>query len=406
MIVRAAPLLLTFYVLAGPAAAAEIHVTTFGDVRLVAPPVTGSYLDGGLGKLRYGADDPDPGIKFGEVIGEASATFGEGWSFQADGRINPQYGPAADLLEAFARYAPRSGSEWTWAVRAGAFFPPLSLENEQTGWSSFWTVTPSAINSWVGAELRTIGVEGTGQWRRNGQTLTLIGSVFGDNDPAGILISYRGWNFDDRVTGLFEKTRLPDATAAVLHQAVPLERHLFREIDAAPGWYLDLSWEADSGTGFELMRYDNAADPTRRSGNQFAWHTAFWDVGLRQQLGEVTVLSQALSGSTIIRPSPSSVTQSDFRSAYVLVGWDLDDWWLAARTDIFQTRTHSASPVPSLLSEDGYAFDVTVSWLPRNWLRLSAEYLLVDDTRAQRRIDGDAPHQTESQFQFVVRSYL
>ncbi len=74
MIVRAAPLLLTFYVLAGPAAAAEIHVTTFGDVRLVAPPVTGSYLDGGLGKLRYGADDPDPGIKFGEVIGEASAT--------------------------------------------------------------------------------------------------------------------------------------------------------------------------------------------------------------------------------------------------------------------------------------------------------------------------------------------
>ena len=406
MMNRAAAIFIAYFVLTAPGGAAEFSASGFGDVRLVLPPTTSSYLDGGLGKLRYGRGDSRPGIKLGEFVGEGTLVFGDSWVLQADGRINPEYGPAVDLLEGFARFAPKSDSAWSWSARAGAFFPTLSLENEQIGWSSFWTITPSAINSWVGGELRTIGAEGTVQWRRNGQTVTAIGALFADNDPAGILISDRGWNFDDRVAGLFEKTRLPDSMGAILHQPVPLERHLFQEIDGTPGWYLDLSWESVGGTGLELMRYDNDADPTRRSGGQSAWHTDFWDIGFRQQIGPVTFLSQAMSGSTVIRPSPASFTRTDFKSAYALVGWDLDDWWMAARVDIFQTRTGTAALLPSPLSEDGHAFDLTVSWLPRKWLRLSAEYLLVDDTRAQRLIDGEAPHQTESQFQLVARTYL
>lgn len=406
MILRLVTIVAVAFAVAGNCEAAEFQFTGFGDVRLISPPVTQAYLDGGLGKLRFGADDARPDVKLGDFIGEGSAHFGDDWSAQADGRISPQYGPAVDLLEAFARYAPKSDSAWSWSVRAGAFFLPISLENEQTGWSTFWTVTPSAINSWIGSELRTIGAEGTLQWRRNGGTVTVIGALFGDNDPAGILISFRGWSFDDRVTGLFEKTRLPNAMAAILHQPVPLERNLFQEIDSTPGWYLDLSWEPSEETGFEIMRYDNDADPASRSGNQFAWHTTFWDLGFRQQIGQVTLLSQAVSGGTIIKPSTTNFTQTDFKSAYALVGWDLDAWWLAARADIFQTRTLTASFTPSPLSEDGHSFDATVSWLPRRWLRLSAEYLYVDDSRAQRIVDGDAPHQSESQFQLVARTYL
>lgn len=406
MILRTATLAVLSLVASDMCAAAEFHATAFGDIRLVAPPDTVSYLDGGLGKLRFGAEDARPALKLGDVIGEAVAKFDGGWSLQADGEIHPQYGSAVDLFEVFVQYAPKSDSEWSWSVRAGAFFPPLSLENEQTGWSTFWTVTPSAINSWIASEVRTIGAEGTLQWRRNGGTVTLIGALYGDNDPAGILIAFRGWNFDDRITGLFAKTRLPDSVGAILHQPVPLERHLFQEIDSRPGWYLDLSWEPSDSTGFEVMRYDNDADPTRHVGNQFAWHTTFWDLGFRQQIGAITILSQALDGSTIIRPTASSFLQTDFKSAYALVGWDMDDWWVAARGDVFQTRSHTASSGPSPFREDGHSIDATVSWLPRNWLRLSAEYLLVEDTRVQRLFDLEAPHQTETQFQLVARAYL
>jgi hypothetical protein len=373
--------------------AADFSVEGYADVRVIAPPKTDAYLDGGLGKLRTGDDDSH--FKFGDAVGVLHARQDD-WSFEADGRLNTEYGPAVDLLQGFVRYAPASNSNWSWSARAGAFFPPLSLENDQVGWSTFWTVTPSAIDSWVGAELRTIGAEASLDWKSNGNDVSLNGALFGWNDSAGVLIAERGWNFDDRVAGLFEKTRLPDVVTAHPPATIPL----FREIDATPGWYLDLSYEIDGKTGFEVMRYDNEADPTRPR----AWHTAFWDLGLRQQIGAVTLLSQAVSGSTLIRPSPAAFVATDFKAAYALVGWDLDAWWLAARADVFQTRTQTTSALP--LSEDGHAFDATASWRLRNWLRLSAEWLYVDDTRAERALAGDAPHQIERQFQFVVRTYF
>lgn len=399
MNLRAAIIWTVLSLVTGVSDAAEFHFTGYGDLRLVAPPVQDAYLDGGLGKLRFGEDDAN--FKLGDLVGEARIAEDD-WLLQADARFNAEYGPAFDLLEGYVRYAPQSNTQWRWSARAGAFFAPLSLENEQVGWSSFWTVTPSAINSWVGSELRTVGAEGTLEWHSNGNDVTLIGALFGFNDTAGVLIADRGWNFDDRAGGLFEKSRLPDAIAIAAHRSPPLTTHLFREIDDTPGWYLDLSYEIDGKTGFELMRYDNQADPARPR----AWHTAFWDLGFRRQIGAVTLLSQAVSGSTLIRPLAGSFTATDFNAAYVLAGWDLDDWWLAARADLFQTRTRTAALTPSLLSEDGHAFDVTASWVPRRWLRLSAEYLLIDDSRAQRSVDGDAPHQTETQFQLVIRTYF
>ena len=398
MILRASIIVTALCIVTGGSVAAEFSFAGFGDVRLVAPPAQDAYLDGGLGKLRFGAGDAN--FKLGDATLEARAVSGE-WSAQADARLNPEYGPALDLTEAFVAFAPASNTRWRWSARAGAFFAPLSLENEEIGWSSFWTVTPSAINSWVGAELRTVGAEGTLEWHSNGNDVTLIGALFGFNDTAGVLIADRGWTFDDRAAGLFEKSRIPDAVAASSHRTPPLTTHLFREIDNTPGWYLDLSYELGGKTGFELMRYDNQADPTRPR----SWHTRFWDAGLRQQIGAVTLLAQAVHGDTLIRPSASAFTATDFDAAYVLAGWDLDDWWLAARADWFQTRTSTAAGA-SPLSEDGHAFDATANWRPRNWLRISAEYLLVEDTRPQRTIEGDAPHQTETQLQFVVRTYF
>jgi hypothetical protein len=397
-------ILAALFLLAGcaMAQAADFHFEGYGDFRAVIPPSTGGYLDGELGKLRFG--DDDHAFHFTEAVGEARVQIVPELMATATARINNEYGPGLDLLEAYMRYRPVSTSAWRWSVKVGAFFPPMSLENEQIGWTSFWTITPSAINSWVGNELRIIGAEGTLEWRRDSGTFTLIGAVFGDNDPAGVMIADRGWNFDDRVTGLFERSRIPDAMAANLHVTPPIPAYLFTEIDHNPGWYLDLSWEPTDIGGFEIMRYDNNADPTVRQGSQIAWHTSFWDVGFQKQIGKITLLSQGMSGSTIIHPSPTFRQATNFRAAYALLGYDLDDWWFAGRFDIFQTRTDAT--FPSKLSEDGHAYTLSASWLPKKWLRLTAELLSVDDTRPQRVVDGDAPHQVETQFQLLARVYF
>ncbi|MBV9330495.1 MAG: hypothetical protein JOZ55_02955 [Alphaproteobacteria bacterium] len=386
-----------------PAVAADLTFNFYADARLAAPPTDGSYLYGDLGKLRFGYDDGSPSVHFTEALADARLQLTPEIVATATGRFDPNYGPALDLLEGWVRYRPVSTSEWVWSVKAGAFFPPMSLENEEIGWTSFWTITPSAINSWVGAELRTIGTEGTLAWRRNGGTVTLVAALFGWNENAGELISFRGWNMDDRVTGLYEHTRLPDATATLLGATPPLHTQLFKQFDQNPGWYVDLSWEPEDIGGFEVMRYDNNADPSATRGDDVAWRTSFWDAGFRRQHGIVTVLAQAMDGATLIRPAPSFRLDTNFRSAYALLGVDLDKWWFAARADWFQTRTEASAPLP--LSEDGHAATVAANWQPRNWVRFSAEFLLSDSTRAERAITGDRTRQIEKQFQLALRLY-
>lgn len=386
------------------ARAVDFSYSLYGDARLVVPPSDESYLDGGLGKLRFGNDDGSPSVHFVEAIAEGRAQITPELLAVATGRLEPKYGPIVDLLDAWVRYRPASTTEWLWSVKAGAFFPPMSLENEEIGWTSFWTITPSAINSWFGSELRIIGAEGTLQWRRNSGTLTLIGAIFGWNENAGELISDRGWTLDDRVAGLYGKAREPDESVVLSGGTPPDHTQLFKQFDGNPGWYLDLSWEPEDIGGFEVMRYDNDADPSAARGDDVAWHTSFWDLGFRTQLGKLTLLSQAVDGTTIIQPSPAFRLDTNFRSAYALLGLDLDAWWIAGRIEWFQTRTHTPGPAAPL-SEDGHAGTLSASWQPKKWLRLSAEFLLDDSARRERLLEGEAARQVEKQFQFAVRLY-
>ena len=392
-------------ILPAPAVAADISFNGMLDARSFVPPADGSYLVGDLGKLRFGYDNGSASAQFVQAVGQGRAQITPELLASATVRVDPNYGPAVDLLEAWVLYRPVSASPWRWSIKAGAFFPPISLENDEIGWTSFWTLTPSAINSWLGSEIRIIGTEGTLEWRRNSATVTIIGSIFAWNENAGELIADRGWNLDDRVTGLYEQTRLPDAAAILSGGTPPVKEHLFKQFDDRPGWYLDLSWEPEGVGGIEIMRYDNDADPKARRQDEVAWHTSFWDLGLQKQVGSITLLSQALLGSTVIEPASRFQLNTNFRSVYGLAGWDLDKWWLAARIEWFQTRTRAPGP-SALLSEDGHAGTLSASWLPVKWLRITGEFLISDSTRPERAVTGDTPRQIEKQFQLATRIYF
>ena len=383
---------------------ADFHFNGYADLRLIVPSTQGSYSYGDLGKLRFGYDDGTTAAQLSDIVGEGRVQILPELMAVATGRINPHYGPALDLIEAYVRYRPVSTNAWRWSVKVGAFFPPGSLENDQLGWTSAWTITPSAINSWVGYELRTIGAEGKLEWRRDDGTLALTGALFGWNDPAGVLIADRGWSLDDRVSGLFEHERIPNTAAIAQHKTPPIYAEEFRELDNRPGWYLDLSWEPAGIGRFELMRYDNNADPTVLGGGQIAWHTSYWNAGYRTQIDNLTLLAQAMTGSTVIQPRPTFRAATNFSAAYVLAGLDLDPWRLAARFDLF--RTHTNATFPSPLSEDGSAVTLDVTWWARSWLQLTGEAIVLDSTRPQRTLVGDPAHDTERQLQFLARIYF
>jgi hypothetical protein len=111
-------LALTIAILSPPASQAgdrfRLHAIIEG--RLVTMPASPSFLDGGLGKTRYGHD-----LAF---------------TVQANVDAEHDFKRRADVVEAFARYTPAMGDRLSLDFRAGLFFPAVSLENTDPGWLS------------------------------------------------------------------------------------------------------------------------------------------------------------------------------------------------------------------------------------------------------------------------------
>ena len=190
-----------------PARAVDFAFSGYADARVIAEPRMKDWLHGGLGKFRYGGDTGD--MQF-EGVGQGDLKFDDAFSAIAVIRADQEQVGGLDALEAYLSWHPASDGALGWSVKAGAFFPTISLENDDLGWTSPYTLTSSAINSWIGEELRTIGGEGTLRYRTESiGTVSLIASLNCCNDPAGILMADRGWAMDDRPTGLFERVRFP-----------------------------------------------------------------------------------------------------------------------------------------------------------------------------------------------------
>jgi hypothetical protein len=382
----------------------EFSLNGFADARLVQPSSQQSWMTGGLGKLRYGsAGDPQPGLHLDEIIADGRAVLAPGLAVFATVRYEPDQRTALDVLEAYARYQPIATTGFLWSSKLGAFFPPISLENEGVGWRSPWTLTPSAINTWVGEELRTLGLESTVERRTKTGALGVTFAVYGWNDQAGTLLADRGWTMDDRPAGLFDKERLPDALARQFHHAGPLYDGSFKEVDDQPGWYAGLSWRENGLGRVNFLHYDNRGDPSAVRDGIVGWRTTFDSVGVEADLDEFVVLSQAMAGETEIAFSPASRTLTKFQSAYLLVGRYFGDWTAAARLDYFATQDDNP-PSSFDLSEHGNAATVALSWRPQRWLRLTGELLRLDSYRSQRTQVGLDAHAVETQLQLSVRA--
>lgn len=406
MIERAALLAAAFILVPGAAAAVDFNIDGYADFRLIVPSDQVSWRDGGLGKLRYGSENAKPDFESAEAAVDVSAVILPELLAVASARAAMKQHSAVDLLEGYLRYRPVSTTAWRWSVKGGAFFPPVSLENTEIGWTSPWTLTPSAINSWIGEEVRIIGAEGTVEWRTAPRILSVSAAVFAWNEPAGVLIADRGWSLSDAFTGVFGRPRLPDVQATIMNVPAPLRTPEILQIDDHAGWYAAATWDETGIAKLNLIAYDNEADQSAIYDETIAWRTAFQDAGLTTQIGNVTLLAQGLIGQTAIRPSPFFSSDTHFSAAYLLAGWAVDDdWRIATRFDIFAASAHTPFR-SSNIHESGNAITAAVNYLPNQWLRITAEGIRLNSTRSERFLAGFSPHAVENQFQLSARFYL
>ncbi|HEX8841577.1 MAG TPA: hypothetical protein VF757_04680, partial [Sphingomicrobium sp.] len=162
-----------------------------GDLRLVAVDGEKSWLNGGFGKLRSGRDGSGPvQLQLGNVdlIWQPQFT----WSLSATivGSLQGGERTEAGLSQAYLGFRPMRGRTVAFSARAGLMFPPVSLEHEGADWHVADSITPSAINSWIGEEVRPVAAEASVGTDLGRHKLRATAALMAANDTSGTLLTY------------------------------------------------------------------------------------------------------------------------------------------------------------------------------------------------------------------------
>ena len=378
--------------------AEDLVISGYLDVRGVVAADPQSWLTGGLGKFRYGGKQ-----RFGaEGVLQAELSLNQNLHLVSVLRAEPETPSVIDALETYLRYDDQKG-DIGWSVKAGAFFPTISLENDDLGWASPYTLTPSAINSWIGDEVRNIGSEATLRWTSDLGVLSVMGALTCCNDEIGVLMAQRGWAMNDRPFGLFERERVPDQTLRIFRAPVPGRTGMFDEIDGIVGWYAGATWQLPGIVKLSVTRYDNRGDPAAFTARDQAWLTTFWNFGARTQFGPLVVIAQQMSGFTSVTVRGTN-NATKFQSGFLLASYDLDDWRFSVREDLFQTRRRNATNIN--WNEDGNATTAAISWLGLENTRLTAELISMNSRRGEYIPAGMAYQRNDIQVQFDARRFF
>lgn len=418
---RPATLVLAVLLAGTPATAQEersVSVHGIVDARIGRSDAPRGWLDGGLGKVRYGATAarPDETAAFAAlsqaslvVDARASEVLGAHVQVNLDAEPDPTATRAhAGLVEAFLRYAPEPTPWLRVQARAGLFFPPISLEHTGVAWSTVHTLTPSAINTWVGEEVRAAGAELRASARAGQHDVSVVGAVFGDNDPAGTLLSWRGWALHDRQTAAGERVPLADIPSlrdGGIFGRLPRWSAPIREVDGRLGYYAGAAWRLVGRAEVQALFLDNNGDPAAFDGFQYGWHTESWSAGTRLRLGRVELVGQWMDGTTQmgLPPGQPAMVENAFRSLYGLATAKLGRHRLTARYDAFEVEDLDPNRAADANDEDGHAWTVAYAVTLGDSAHAIAEWVRVESDRAVRAQLGDPLRAAEDQLQVAVR---
>lgn len=316
-------------------AADSIQISGFGLLR-AASHNDGRPLgdDGGTAQLQLGIDWR-PSMTLGthlHLLGRDDA------SGSKHGRVG--------IVEAYveAKLHPGPGR---LRILAGAFFLPTSRENVDALWATPYTITPSALNSWLGEELRPIGVDFQYTVRNS---LTAGATVFRGNDTFGALPPARGWEMRDHW--------------AVLGEHLPVDGTYFTSVsaenDGRLGWSARGRWN-NQYANVQVTRVDNRGDALEY-GDLFNWGTRFDIASADLTMNDWTVAAESGWGTTVIEVFGTRYP-SDIRASYLLVSRRVGSLRATLRGDAFS----------SVIDNHRHAVTAAVFWYPRGNVRAGVE---------------------------------
>lgn len=384
------------------------------DARLVLADGANSWVDGGFGKTRFdGTDDGDLQLNAHPV--EAALIWQPRFTNSFVGNFSAAYQHGHDrdenfdVMEGYLTFIPARSGNTGFAFKAGMYWPEISLEHATGGaWSTVYTITPSAINSWVGEEVKVVGAEATLFQTLGSVDVSATAGAFGFNDTSGTLLSFRGWALHDVKSTMFGQFELPPRNAFMNFAQEDVTRSIL-EIDDRVGFYGRFEVRPVSSVVVNLFYYDNRGDPEAFTHSlQWGWRTRFWNVGLVADLGPDTrLLAQGMTGTTVMgfveQPSNRAWVDTRFRSAYALLTQRIGEAALSGRFELFDTKERGSEMVAADENESGWAATVAGRMPVWDKVTLFVEALHVASKRGGRARLGLPRKETQNVIQAALR---
>lgn len=313
------------------------------------PGFLSPWFQGGVGQLATDADE----LRSGPVLAALKLDTGSDWLAVLHLSHQQQAAAARGMTEGWLQYQPLPWQGYRLKMRAGWFYPALSVENSDLGWSSPYSSTFSVLNSWYAEELRAKTVEFAvsrpGRSFSSDHSLQAVLALFQGNDPLGSLLAWRGFamhNLQTRLGGRVDFAVYPSLRRPPL-QLQPGWVEPFIEIDQRTGWYSGLHYQYRQQLELRFYHYDNNADPTAFARQQYAWRNRFDQWALHWlPHDDVQLLGQWASGRTEMGLQTVVV---DYQAGFLLLSYQPTRWQdagrqLALRYDSWQQWDRDLTP--------------------------------------------------------------
>ena len=311
-----------------------------------------------------------------------------------------------NFSQLYLKYRPLIASSIKPEIKVGAFYPAISAENTNFGWLSPHFLTNSAINSWIGEELRTGGIEislrQSGRQVRSNWSWKVLGSLFKGNDTTGTLLAWRGFALHDRQSLYNDRVNFLPIPGVVNEDRLgaPAWTEPFREIDNRFGYYFGAHMAYKRSAELRYYYYDNNADANIVDPDRiYAWHTRFHSVTIRYMYSpKLTIFSQLLTGNTLMG---ERIVDNDFKSGFVAAAYRIAAYTLAARADWYQVNDNDDYALDPNGST-GRAFTISAGHKISQNFSITAEWQVNSGTQQNLRFFQENERFTEHLFQLAL----
>jgi len=313
-----------------------------------------SWLDGGWGRLPAGGNED---ALLADAHLGADLDLGKYFDLHVSGTADND---RAGVVEAYVAARAEFGLD-ELQLRAGQFFLPTSRENKDALWQSPYTVNFSALNSWIGEEVRPIGADL--QYRHvtaRGHAITAAATAFRGNDTMGTLLAWRGWSSGNRLATHGET--LPLRPEILTHFPAPNRgtQPFGKDLDGRTGWSGRVRYSLPERANVQWTYVDNRGDRALYGG-EYSWATRFHHFGA--EIGNpdrLVVAAEYLRGATGMGLRHGAFVDAGFYATYVLVSHKRGRNRWSARYETFNTTERDFS-IAENNAEQGRAW--TFAWL-------------------------------------------